>query len=173
MSRNPKALGAALLPEFDTEMANTRRTLERIPGEVFGWKPHPKSFSMGELASHLAQIPGWGTITITEASFDTSPEGKPHSFQHATSVQEALAQFDQGVHEARVALMAATDEQLLESWSLLANGKALFTMPKVAVMRTFVMNHLIHHRAQLGVYLRLNDVPVPAIYGPSADESGA
>ena len=172
MSSETNGIATSLLPEFDVEMANTRKVLERVPEADFAWKPHAKSFSMGELAGHVASIPGWMTSTLVDDAFDVSPGGVPASFPKAASAKEAVAMFDEGVPAARAALEAASDASFLESWSLLASGEPLFTMPRVAVVRSFVMNHLIHHRAQLCVYLRLKDVPVPALYGPSADEQG-
>ena len=165
------SLNQALLPEFDQEMANTRRTLERVPEDKFAWKPHEKSFSMVSLATHLATLPSWGAITIQQDSFDVAPEGEPPPrAEPATSVKDLLERFDQNVAGTREALLAANDEDLLKPWTLLKGGKEIFSLPRVAALRSFVMNHNIHHRAQLGVYLRLNDVPVPSIYGPSADE---
>ena len=167
------ALSAALLPEFDQEMANTRKTLERVPDSKFSWKPHEKSGAMGWLAGHVANIPGWLAFTIKEDSLDLAPGGVQMQPPPAPkNSKELLAEFDKNVKDGRAALASATDEQLLKPWSLLNNGKVTMTLPKVAVVRGFVMNHLIHHRAQLGVYLRLNNIPVPAIYGPSADEGG-
>ena len=164
----------ALLPEFDQEMDGARRTLERVPGDRFDWKPHPKSGSMIWLASHLANIPYWAILTIQEDELDLMPGGNPLPQPAApTSVDQLLADFDHRVREARAAIVGADDTALFSPWSLLRNGITVFSMPKVAVLRTFVMNHLIHHRAQLGVYLRLNDIPVPSIYGPSADENPA
>jgi uncharacterized damage-inducible protein DinB len=161
----------ALLPEFDQEMANTRKTLERVPEDKFAWKPHPKSFSMISLATHIATMTGWAVDTMTKDSFDISPPGAPpYKEELAASRAQLLEKFDKSVSGARAAIAGATDETFLKPWSLLAGGKPLFTMPKIACIRTFVMNHIIHHRAQLGVYLRLNDIPVPSIYGPSADE---
>jgi uncharacterized damage-inducible protein DinB len=161
----------ALLPEFDQEMANTRKTLERVPEDKFAWKPHPKSFSMIALSTHIATMTGWTSDTITKDSFDISPPGAaPYKEDLATSRQQLLDKFDKSVASARAAIAGASDETFLKPWSLLAGGKTLFTMPRIACVRTFVMNHVIHHRAQLGVYLRLNDIPVPSIYGPSADE---
>jgi uncharacterized damage-inducible protein DinB len=163
-------INQALLPEFDHEMANTRKTLERAPDAKWTWKPHEKSGQMGWLVSHLANLPGWGTDVLTSDSFDFAPGGKMIEMPKATNATEALAAFDKNVAAARAALAAATDEQLMKPWSLLQNGTPIFTMPRVAVVRSMIMNHSIHHRAQLGVYLRLNDVAVPGIYGPSADE---
>lgn len=162
----------ALLPEFDQEMANTRKTLERVPEDKFAWKPHPKSFSMIALATHIATMTGWAADTITKDSFDISPPGAPpYKEEPAASRKQLLEKFDKCAASARAAIAGASDEVFLKPWSLLAAGKTLFTMPRIACIRSFVMNHVIHHRAQLGVYLRLNDIPVPAIYGPSADES--
>jgi uncharacterized damage-inducible protein DinB len=164
-------LNQALLPEFDHEMANTRNTLERVPENKFAWKPHQKSGSMGWLAAHLADLPSWTTMTIKQDSVDIAPQGAPPQPPAAPkSIKELLEKFDKNVKEARAALAGADDATLLKPWSLLKTGQVLMTMPKIACMRTWVMNHTIHHRAQLGVYLRLNDIAVPAIYGPSADE---
>ncbi len=171
MSTDPKSLAASLLPEFDLEMAGTRKVLERVKDEDWAFKPHAKSFSMGELAGHVATIPEWLTGTLNAPSFDMAPGGVPAEFSRPASAREALALFLEGVKAARAALEATADPAFAEPWSLLENGKAWFTMPRSAVVRGFVMNHLIHHRAQLTVYLRLRDVPVPALYGPSADES--
>jgi len=167
------SLSQSLLPEFDQEMANTRKTLERVPDEKFSWKPHDKSGSMGWLAGHLANIPGWAVETIKKDSFDMSPGGKP--FQPPPvpkSRKELLELFDKNVAAARAALAGASDADLGKPWSFLNNGTVLFSMPRIACLRTWVMNHNVHHRAQLGVYLRLNNIAVPAIYGPSADEAG-
>ncbi len=160
------SISAALLPEFDNEMATTRKTLERVPVEKFGWKPHEKSMSLGQLSSHLAEMPGWGISGLTMDSLDM---GNYKPWQ-AASQAELLAKFDQNVAGARAAIAGADDAKFMSNWSLLAGGKTLMTMPKVAVVRVFVMNHIIHHRGQLSVYLRLNNISVPSIYGPSADE---
>ncbi|HMG34743.1 MAG TPA: DinB family protein [Blastocatellia bacterium] len=161
----------ALLPEFDQEMANTRKTLERVPEDKFDWKPHPKSFSMVALATHVSRLPGWGSMTIAQDSLDIAPPGEPPPrAEAAKSRAELLEKFDDEVRKTREALSSVSDEVLMGKWTLLSGGKEVFSIPRVAVLRSFVMNHLIHHRAQLGVYLRLNDIPVPAMYGPSADE---
>jgi len=165
------ALRDALLPEFDQEMAGTRKTLERVPDEKLAWKPHPKSWTMGELATHVASILQWASMTIDQDSFDVAPPGaEPYRNPLAGSRAELLDMFEKGVVAARAAIAGASDETLLKPWSLLKGGQPMMTMPRIAVVRSFVLNHGIHHRAQLGVYLRLNDIPVPAIYGPSADE---
>jgi uncharacterized damage-inducible protein DinB len=162
-----------LVPEFDHEMAGTRKSLERIPEDKFGWKPHDKSMTIGELASHLANIPGWMDITVKQDTFDVAPEGgEGFKTPQATSVKELLEMFDQNVTSARATLAEASNETLMGMWTFLNAGQTVFVMPKVAVVRSFILNHNVHHRAQLGVYLRLNDVAVPSIYGPSADETG-
>lgn len=171
MSTDPKSVASSLLPEFDLEMAGTRKVLERVKDDDWAFKPHAKSFSMGELAGHVATIPEWLSGTLNAASFDVTPGGVPAEFPRPASAREALTIFLEGVRAARTALESTPDSAFAEPWSLLENGKALFTMPRTAVVRSFVMNHLVHHRAQLAVYLRLRDIPVPALYGPSADES--
>jgi uncharacterized damage-inducible protein DinB len=163
----------ALLPEFDHEMANTRKSLERVPEDKFGWKPHEKSGSMGWLSAHLSEIPAYIPVTLAQDSFDIAPQGEHlQPPKPAASRSELLDCFDKNVAAARAAIAGAEDRVFMQPWSLLSGGKVVFTMPKIAVVRSFAMSHMIHHRAQLGVYLRLNDVPVPAIYGPSADETG-
>ena len=164
-------ISESLLPEFDQEMANTRRVLERVPAAKFSWKPHPKSSEMGALAAHIANMADWAGLTIEQDSFDYAPpDAPPYETPKFSSTDELLASFDKSVANARTALAAADDTKLSAPWSLMAGGKTVMTMPRVAVIRSFVMNHTIHHRAQLEVYLRLNDIPLPAIYGPSADE---
>ncbi len=161
----------ALLPEFDQEMSNTRRSLERVPDDKLAWKPHEKSMAMGRLAVHLALLPSWAVMTIERDSLDIQPPGAPpYQMPTANSRKEILAMFDKSVSDARAAIAKASDAHMAKPWTLLHSGKTIFTMPRLAVLRATVMNHLIHHRAQLGVYLRLNNIPVPSIYGPSADE---
>lgn len=167
------SLSQALLPEFDQEMANTRKSLERVPDDKFSWKPHAKSGSMGWLAGHLANIPEWALVTIVNDNFDMNPGGK--GFQpppEPKNRKELLEVFDKHVAAARAALVKASDADLAKPWAFLNNGVTVFSMPRSTCLRTWVMNHNVHHRAQLGVYLRLNNIPVPAIYGPSADEDG-
>jgi uncharacterized damage-inducible protein DinB len=166
-------ISQSLLPEFDHEMGNTRKTLERVPEDKLGWKPHEKSGTMGWLSSHLANIPAWTAFTIDQDSLDVAPVGQPkYETPQARSRKELLEFFDQNVASGRAALARASDENLVKSWTLLSGGKTVLTMPRIAVLRSFILNHNVHHRAQLGVYLRLNNIPVPAIYGPSADEAG-
>ena len=165
------SMSKALLPEFDHEMANTRKALERVPEDRFAWKPHVKSMSMGRLATHLAEIPEWAVRTLEADSFDFAPPGgPPYQPKTAASRAELLEGFDRRAAAARTAISAAEDAQWMTPWSLLAGGNTIFTLPRIAVVRSLVMSHTIHHRGQLSVYLRLNDVPVPALYGPSADE---
>jgi len=156
-----------LLPEFDHEMTMTRKVLERVPDDKRDWKPHPKSFSLGALATHVANLPTWGSETLNRSDIDVG--GTP-PLSALPSTSEILATYDRNVAAARAALTGKTDAELAAMWSLRRSGKTLFSMPKTAVWRSFVVSHLIHHRAQLTVYLRLLDVPVPALYGPSADE---
>jgi uncharacterized damage-inducible protein DinB len=166
------AMSAALLPEFDHEMANTRKILERVPDDKFDWKPHVKSFALGDLATHVANLPSWTVETIEKDALDIAPSGgEPYRVTAANSQSKLLERFDSNIAAARAALAGASDEHLVKPWSLLKGGAVMFTLPRVAVLRGFVMNHLIHHRGQLSVYLRLNDVPVPGLYGPSADEA--
>ena len=161
------ALVDALMPEFDHEMASTRKVLDRLPEDRFDWKPHPKSFSLGELGTHVATLPIWGTETLLRSEIDI---GNTPRTAAIASKSAMLATFDRNVADARAALTGKTDAELAAMWSLKRNGKTVFSMPKTTVLRSFVMSHLIHHRAQLTVYLRLLDVPVPSLYGPSADE---
>ena len=162
-----------ILPEFDHEMANTRKTLERVPNDKFAWKPHEKSMTLGQLASHLSTIPSWTKNTFEGDELNLAPAGQePRRLEEAKSTAELLETFDQHVATARAALEKATDENWQGKWSLLFGDKTIFTLPRMAVVRGFILSHSIHHRAQLGVYLRLLDVLVPSIYGPSADEGG-
>lgn len=165
------SMNQALLPEFDQEIANTQKTLERVPEEKLDWKPHTKSGTMGWLAGHVANLPSWAAIVINQDSLDLAPGGAPPPALPApSSRRELLESFEKNAALGRAAIAGASDEHLLKPWTLLKAGATVMTLPRIAVVRSFVMNHLIHHRAQLGVYLRMNDIPVPALYGPSADE---
>jgi uncharacterized damage-inducible protein DinB len=160
-----------LLPEFDQEMASTRRVLERIPDDKLDWKPHPKSNTIGWNANHVADIPNWAVLALTRPSLDIAPpDGPKYGFPALTSRKEILDLFDRNVTAARQAITEARDEDMGRPWTLSQAGQVFFTMPRSAVVRGFVLNHLIHHRAHLCVYLRLNDAPVPGMYGPSGDE---
>src|ERR1022692_462209 len=162
----------ALLPEFDQEMATTRKCLARIPDGKFSYKPHPRSFEMGAVEVHIATLLDWGVLTLQTDSFDYAPVGgEPYVPPVAKTNAELLATFDSGSAKFRAALAATENDAMMAPWSLLAGGKTIFTMPRVAVLRGMIFNHLVHHRGQLSVYLRMCDIPVPAIYGPSADEA--
>ena len=158
----------ALLPEFDHEMTITRKVLERVPEDKLGWKPHPTSNSLGDLATHVATIPHWGEMTILRDEIDLGGQGRATP---VASRAEVLERFDKNVAGTRSAIAGRTDAEMHAQWSLRNGGKTMFTMPKTAVWRGFVMSHLIHHRAQLAVYLRMLEVPVPSMYGPSRDEN--
>jgi uncharacterized protein (TIGR03083 family) len=166
-------VAATLLPEWDHETATTRRVLERLPEDRLDWQPHPRSWTVRQLASHLANVPSWMEPTLTRDELDLAPPGQPaYSAVPAASRAELLERFDANVTQARATLAEASDERMLAPWSLLSGGKPILSMPRAAVLRGFIFSHMIHHRAQLGVYLRLLDGPVPAIYGPSADDKG-
>ena len=160
-------IAESLLPEFDLEMDTTRRLLERVPDRDGAWKPHPKSFSLGHLAQLVARMPGWITNALRETELDLST----FSGYTLESTSTLLAEFDAHVGEAREALASATDEDFEVPWSLQVDDQLFFTLPRRDIVRQNI-NHLIHHRGQLSVYLRLNEVPVPPIYGPTADEPG-
>jgi uncharacterized damage-inducible protein DinB len=164
------SIAATFLPEYDHELATTRRVLERVADAELGWKPHDKSMTLGQLAGHVASIPWWLTVTMDGMSHDVAPGEKGATLENVSSRDSLLREFDANVKKARAALAGATDAEMQAPWTLKFNGQEVFTMPRVTVVRSFVMNHMIHHRGQLSVYLRLRDIPVPPIYGPSADE---
>jgi uncharacterized damage-inducible protein DinB len=156
-----------LLPEFDEEIKNTRKLLECVPDGNFDYKPHPKSMTLGRLATHVAEIPSWTGYTLDLEVLELQPDFKPTL---AASRAELLQILDKGAAEAREKIAAASDEDWGKIWTFKYGGKTIMSMPRSAVMRGTIMNHLIHHRAQLGVYLRLNEVAIPGMYGPSADD---
>ncbi|MCA1589675.1 MAG: DinB family protein [Acidobacteria bacterium] len=161
-------IAAAFIGEMQQEAATARRCLERIPSEKFDWKPHEKSTAFGTLAVHIAEMFGWTPSTLQHAELDFAKfDYKP--LEPATT-EDLIEYFDKTVAEAIETLRNTPDEIFLENWTMRNGDKVYFTLPKIAVMRGFVMNHIVHHRGQLSVYLRLNDIPVPSIYGPSADE---
>jgi uncharacterized damage-inducible protein DinB len=162
------AIKDGLLAEFDHEMGTTRKLLDRLPDEKLSWKPHERSMSLGGLATHLANLPRWGATILDETFFDLA--AAPPNLPEKTSHAEILAAFDATVRATR-ALLDKTDAELVAPWSLKRGGQEIFSMPRVAAFRSFVLYHTVHHRGQMSVYLRLNGIPVPAIYGPSADES--
>jgi uncharacterized damage-inducible protein DinB len=161
------SISQALLPEFDQEMANTRKILECFPEGKGSYKPHPKSMALDRLAGHVAELAGWAKTTLEVDVLELGPGMQPAI---ATSRQELLESFDRNVAGARALIEKATDADWAKIWTLKFAGKEMISMPRIAVIRGMVMNHLIHHRAQLGVYLRLNDIAIPGMYGASADE---
>jgi uncharacterized damage-inducible protein DinB len=160
-----------LVDEFDHETQGTRKVLERVPEEHAAWAPHPKSKSLGELANHIAGLPVWVGRIMTAPEYDFLAPGAPTPGVRPWESKAALlAKHDKSVSDARKLMAAASDAQLMESFSLKAGGDVVFTLPRVAALRSMVFSHTIHHRGQLTVSLRLKDVPLPGIYGPTADE---
>jgi len=165
-------ISQSMLPEFDHETATTRSVLVRIPADKLDFRPHEKSFHMGALATHIANLVGWTMPTLQMEVLDIEPNGVPWREPAFESLDAVLAAFDKNVTAAREALASATDEQMMANWSLAKNGTVVMTMPRVGVMRSFVLNHIVHHRGQMSVYLRMTGAEVPSIYGPSADDPG-
>jgi uncharacterized damage-inducible protein DinB len=166
-------IAQTLLPEFDHEMANTRRLLEVVPGADAAWRPHPKSSSLGDLAAHIVSLPLWSRFVIQQPELDLGlPANASMAQEPFTSVAELLDRFDRHVGEARAALISTTDAALGVTWSLKNRGRTVFSLPRTVALRGFILSHMIHHRGQLSVYLRLRDVPLPSLYGPTADTRG-
>jgi uncharacterized damage-inducible protein DinB len=162
-------INQSLIAEYKQEIAQTRKMLERIPFDRYNWKPHEKSSEVGRLAVHVAELPGWISLMLRTEELDlANMDYKPTP---VNSTEEILQLLDKKAAEAITALEGAKDEDFMQSWTLKKGGHELFKLPKVAVIRSMAMNHLIHHRGQLSVYLRLLNVPVPGMYGPSADEA--
>ncbi len=161
------SLSEALLMEFDQEAQTTKRVLERVPDDKLTWKPHPTSFSLGQLALHIAAGPG----QIVAAAAQDSAEAPNFSQPEAKSRQEVLETYSKSMATARATLKSMDDARLVAMWSLTRNGKPIMEVPRIAFLRSILMNHTYHHRGQLSVYLRMLEVPVPSIYGPSADEN--
>lgn len=159
-------ISETLLPQFDQEMANTRKILECVPENKFAWKPHEKSMTLGRLASHVAGLPEWGVMTVNLDKLDLTPDQKPFMAKSKAELTEA---FNNNVSAGHEAIAGASDEHLAKTWTLLFQGNPVLSMPRIDVLRSVVLSHLIHHRGQLSVYLRLLDVPIPGMYGPSAD----
>lgn len=158
-----------LLPEFDEEMRKTRKILERVPEDRLNYKPHEKSMTLGRLATHIAELPNWAVVTVDQDVLDMQPGYEPHI---ATSQAELLEIFDKNTATAREKIVGVADEKWSQIWTFKFQGKTIMELPRAAVIRGVIMNHIIHHRGQLSVYLRLNEVQVPGMYGPSADEQG-
>jgi uncharacterized damage-inducible protein DinB len=167
------SMSQSLLPEFDHEMANTRKVLERVPEDRPEFRPHQKSMTIARLAGHLTDIPWWAVAALTRDEYDVQPSDGVARERHTMTTRGALlARFDAEVAAARAAIAATSDAAMMQPWTLKQGGHVLFSMPRASALRSFVLNHNVHHRAQLGVYLRLNDIAVPSVYGPSADEGG-
>jgi uncharacterized damage-inducible protein DinB len=164
-------ISAFLLPEYDHEMGTTRRLLERVPEDAFAWKPHEKSMSLGTLSAHIANLPRWMGTILSLSEFDIANLKDEDGQGPPKSVAEILQAFDRNVADGRAALAQKTDAELTATWTFKRNGKEEFTVPKLGALRSFVVNHVVHHRGQLSVYLRLRNVPLPSIYGPTADEA--
>ncbi len=164
-------IAESILPEFDVEMGITRRALERVPNDNLDWSAHEKSHTFRWVAAHLAEIPGWVEAAVKQDSWDINPVGaEPYKTPEIATVREALELFDANVALGRTLIAETSDSVFQQPWSLIKAGETLFTIPKIGVVRSWVLNHMIHHRGILCVYLRLNDIPVPSIYGPSGDE---
>jgi uncharacterized damage-inducible protein DinB len=161
-------ISSALIAEMEQEAATTRKCLERVPAEKFDWKPHEKSMTMKRLAVHIAEMFGWTMSAVTQTELDFAKID--YTPAEPADTAELVELLDKTVAEAIAALRATPDEKFAEDWSLRNGETVYFTIPKIAVMRGMVLSHIIHHRGQLSVYLRMNDIPVPSIYGPSADE---
>lgn len=161
------AMNQALLAEWDHETAGTRKVLANIPDAKHGWQPHPKSFSIGKLGTHVATMGMWAHLTCTQDFFDLA--GSPKA-PEPVDTADLLRYHDEWAAKGRAAIAATDDAAMLQPWALKSGEHVIFSMPRVAVLRSFVFSHLIHHRGQLTVYLRLLDVPVPGLFGPSADE---
>lgn len=162
-------LADTFLMELDQEAKTTRRVLERVPGDKLAWKPHPKSYSLGQLALHIAAMPGVIAGFVSGPVLDMSSGG--FAQDEAKSTAQVLSALDEGLAKARDVLKSLDDATMMSSWSFKVDGKTLMSMPRMAVVRTLMLNHWYHHRGQMSVYLRELNVPVPAIYGPSADEN--
>lgn len=163
-------LSELLLPELDDELRVTRTVLERVPDDRPDWKPHPKAFPMAHLAQLVARLPAWVRMTMKQSELDLAPRDGPRYPGYSTeSTATLLAEFDRNAADALAALREATNADYDVPWTLKRGGEALFTMPRYRILRWMVLNHLVHHRAQLGMYLRMTDVAVPEMYGPTAD----
>jgi len=162
------SIAQLLLPEFDHEMATTRTMLAVVPEARADWKPHPRSMSLGKLATHIGMMPNWAIIALQQDELEIDPSGgtAPQPFE---SLAATLDRFDALVKSSRAVLAATPDAAMFVPWTLKSSGQTILSMPRVAAFRSWVMNHMIHHRGQLSVYLRLLDVPVPPVYGPTAD----
>ena len=159
-----------MVAAFDQIVAGAKAVLEVVPDDRLDWRPHEKSWTLGELATHVANLPNWTMATLSVSEFDISPaDGGPPPMPALGSSAEMVAALEESAAAARSAIEGCSPLDLTDPWTMLVAGEARFTLPKGVVIRTFIMDHMIHHRAQLGVYLRLLDVPVPQLFGPTAD----
>ena len=165
------SIAETLLPEFDLEMGNARRILERVPDGQLSWQPHPRSMTLGRLAEHVSEVPGWVVRIFKHDEWDLAAGNAGPGRGAPSDAASILEQFDRSLEEGRNLLVAAADEEFDQTWTLRRGEQVFFTLPKSVVYRRWVISHLVHHRAQLGVFLRMLDVPIPGMYGPSADES--
>lgn len=164
-------IGQGMVQELQHSAVSARKVLERIPEDKFDWTPHEKSMTFQKLASHVAESLSWAKYTLDTSEMDVAPaDGPAYQPYVANSSQELLDAFDKNLLEALEALNGVSDATLMETWTMKKAGEVMFSMPKLIVMRGFILDHLVHHRAQLGLYLRLNDISVPSMLGPSADE---
>jgi uncharacterized damage-inducible protein DinB len=165
------AIADLIIPEFDREMSSTRRVLERVPDQNGAWRPHEKSFPIGHLAQHVSRLPSWATMIMTQTQVDLDPPGgrqfPDYTYEKTTTLLET---FDENVAKGHAAIGQALDSSFKEPWALKRRGITLVSMSRYDMLRTMMMNHIIHHRAQLTVYLRLLNIPLPGLYGPTADE---
>jgi uncharacterized damage-inducible protein DinB len=163
------SLKQAILAEFDAEVAVTRRVLDRLPDQALAWKPHERSMSLGGLAAHLAQIPHWGTSILQRDGYDMPADARAPADSVATKA-DVIETFERHTTEVRRVLVGLTEAELYAPWSLTSGGDVVMSLPKISALRRFLLNHLVHHRGQLTVYLRMHNVPLPPLYGPTADE---
>jgi uncharacterized damage-inducible protein DinB len=163
-------IAASLLPEFDHEMSVTRSLLQIVPDARATWKPHARSMTLAELATHIASTPSWMGPTMDTDELDIEPVGGPKYVPPKPgTTKETLALFDKHLAAARAQLAGCSDARMAQIWTMKRGGILIFSMPRAAVVRSFILNHLVHHRGQLSVYLRMCDVALPSIYGPTAD----
>ena len=162
------SIAELFLDEFRREVVGTRRTLEAVPADRYDYSPHEKSFKMGRLAGHIAEIPAWAEGMVTQDELDMAAGGLTNI--DPSSAEELMSGWEASVEAFERGLEGASDEHLQQTWTLRAGEQVLYSAPRVVAIRNFVLNHMIHHRGQLQVYLRLLDIPLPSVYGPTADE---
>ena len=161
-------INETLLTELEHEASSTKKMLERVPAEKFDWKPHEKSFSLGRLAAHVAELHSWVGFTVNHDELDLATMNYKPAEVHTSS--DLMKLFEDQLSQAKQDIQNVSDETMMKAWTLRNKDQVYFSMPKIAVLRSMVVKHIVHHRAQLSVYLRLLDIPVPGMYGPTADE---